>query len=179
MPVLPICQVPLILLTLISDNMTGRSFPRCIRNNNPFNIKEGVNNWIGAIPLVSNTDKNHTFVQFKEMRFGVRAGQKLLLTYIKLYGLDSIEEIISRFAPSTENHTVHYIDFVCRNYAGKLIYEPSTKIDTLEKFAHLCYRICKFESGLNETGCENLHLTPSHQIVYFNTYFKNRYSFNS
>lgn len=153
--------------------MTGKIFPRSIRNNNPFNIKCGSNNWIGAVPSVLNTDDGHIFEQFSEMRFGLRAGQKLLLNYIFMHGYDTIFEILNRFAPSTENHTSRYVDFCCRNSAGKTIYNEDTKIDSLEKFCHLCYRICKFESGLNEIGCENLRLTPSGQKDIFSTYFNN------
>lgn len=149
--------------------MTGKRFPRAIRNNNPFNIKQGMNNWIGAKPAVCCSDK--VFEEFKEIRFGLRAGQKLLLNYIFLNKVETIYDIINRFAPSTENHTANYVDFCCKDKNGKTIYNEDTKIDTLEKFLHLCYRICKFETGLSEIGCENLRLTPYGQKEIYDTYF--------
>lgn len=78
--------------------------PRGIRNNNPLNIRVG-NSWLGEVE--HPTDKD--FEQFKEMRYGIRAGFILLKRYIKRYHLTTITDIISRWAPPIENKTAAYI----------------------------------------------------------------------
>lgn len=78
--------------------------PRGIRNNNPLNIRIG-NKWKGEVE--NPTDKD--FEQFTCMHYGLRAGFILLQRYIERYHLDTITEIISRWAPATENATRQYI----------------------------------------------------------------------
>lgn len=78
--------------------------PRGIRNNNPLNIRVG-NSWLGEVE--NPTDKD--FEQFQKMRYGVRAGFILLRRYIERYHLNTITDIISRWAPPSENKTAAYI----------------------------------------------------------------------
>lgn len=93
--------------------------PRGIRNNNPLNIRIG-NKWKGETP--ENTDG--VFEQFTRMEYGVRAAFILLRRYINRYHLNSVEKIVSRWAPRNENHTEKYIEHVCKLMA---IF-PTTKI---------------------------------------------------
>lgn len=93
--------------------MTKLTSPRGIRNNNPFNIRKGIQ-WQGLRP--EQTDS--VFCQFKSMLYGVRAGMKLLKNYVQGSNgsgrpVDTPEAIISRWAPSNENDTEAYISFVC------------------------------------------------------------------
>jgi hypothetical protein len=66
------------------------------------------------------------FKQFESMAMGYRAMFILLDTYRVRYGLRSIREMISRYAPHTENHTALYIETVC-DLTGML---PDEQIDT-------------------------------------------------
>ena len=83
---------------------------RGLRNNNPLNIEKtkGGNPWLGEI--VPSADSR--FAQFKSMAYGYRAAFKLLNNYQRNYGLDSIRKMISRWAPSNENHTDAYVETV-------------------------------------------------------------------
>ena len=45
---------------------------------------------------------------------GVRAWLKLMRTYRQRYGCRSIRQIVTRFAPPSENNTAQYIQFCCR-----------------------------------------------------------------
>lgn len=83
---------------------------RGLRNNNPLNIEKtkGGNPWLGEI--VPSADSR--FAQFKSMAYGYRAAFKLLNNYQKNYGLDTIRKMISRWAPSNENHTDAYVETV-------------------------------------------------------------------
>lgn len=82
--------------------------PRGIRNNNPLNIRKG-NDWQGEI-IGSDAE----FETFSHSKYGFRAGAKLLRNYQSLYKLQTIGEIIHRFAPPSENHTSNYAAYVAK-----------------------------------------------------------------
>ena len=84
--------------------------PRGIRNNNPGNIRLNHIRWQGQKPVQSDAD----FVEFIAPADGLRALMKVLLTYQRKYGLDTVESIINRYAPPHENATDHYIHHVCK-----------------------------------------------------------------
>lgn len=76
-------------------------------DNNPLNIRfTKSNKWLGQI------GQNKGFIKFLSMSYGVRAAIILLKNYFEKYHLDTIEKIISRYAPSSENDTQAYISYV-------------------------------------------------------------------
>lgn len=78
-----------------------------IKNNNPLNIRyTALNKWKGLV----GSEKG--FCVFDTMEYGLRAGIITLRTYIKKHHLTSVEAIIKRFAPSSENNTSAYISYV-------------------------------------------------------------------
>lgn len=88
--------------------------PRGIRNNNPLNIRVG-NNWRGEKTV--KTDK--AFEEFTSMEYGVRAGFIILKKYMTGYNgltrkFNTIDLIIRRWAPASENNTEAYISQVCK-----------------------------------------------------------------
>lgn len=93
---------------MITKSSTAQ--PRGLRNNNPLNIRQSNNRWVGA----ATTQNDPEFVKFTEPKYGVRAGYKTLMTYRNKYGLNTIRGIISRWAPPSENATNIYIDFVSK-----------------------------------------------------------------
>ena len=80
---------------------------RGIRNNNPGNIRHG-EKWEG----LSDKQTDSSFCIFKTPEYGIRAMAKILLNYQKKYGLKTIKQIISRWAPPNENNTQSYIKSV-------------------------------------------------------------------
>lgn len=86
---------------------SSTKLPRGIRNNNPLNIRIG-NVWLGEV--MNPTDKS--FEQFVQMEYGIRAGFVILRRYIRRYGFNTISEIVSRWAPSSENNTAAYVSRV-------------------------------------------------------------------
>lgn len=95
--------------------MVDPSKVRGVRNCNPLNIERGIQ-WKGLRP--EQTDKR--FCQFVSMQYGWRAGLVILRNYIKGRSgakrpLDTIEKIINRWAPPSENHTSSYIKNVCED----------------------------------------------------------------
>lgn len=85
------------------------AIPRGIRNNNPLNIRIG-NSWLGERPNPTETE----FEEFVSMEYGIRAAFVILRRYIRRYKRDTPTRIISSWAPSSENNTIHYIDIVCK-----------------------------------------------------------------
>lgn len=83
--------------------------PRGLRNNNPGNIVKGSTKWRGE---VDGTDAR--FCTFSTMPYGYRALMLLLQNYQRLHGLRTIRQLISRWAPSSENNTSSYIRRVSR-----------------------------------------------------------------
>ena len=85
---------------------------RCIRNNNPLNIRRGTARWKG----MSMRDDDEDFEQFETMAYGWRAAFILLgRTYYEKYHLNTIQKIISRWAPACENKTDAYMMYVSIN----------------------------------------------------------------
>ena len=85
---------------------------RCIRNNNPLNIRRGTARWKG----MSKREDDEDFEQFETMAYGWRAAFILLgRTYYEKYHLNTIQMIISRWAPACENKTDAYMMYVSIN----------------------------------------------------------------
>ena len=92
--------------------MDKKITPRGFRNNNPLNIRKG-NNWKGE----KQPQTDAAFEQFESMQYGVRAGFKILKNYMTGFnGLaqkaNTIEKIVTRWAPPSENDTASYISTV-------------------------------------------------------------------
>ncbi len=83
---------------------------RGIRNNNPGNIRHGGSQWQGMSAEQTDTD----FVQFDDPVYGIRALAKLLQNYQRFYELNTIREIINRWAPPSENITTAYVAYVAK-----------------------------------------------------------------
>ena len=92
--------------------------PLGIRNNNPLNIRRGKTPWKGEIPhSPSPTGEGRgeaAFCKFESIEWGIRAAFCLLRTYSRKYHLNCINDIITRWAPPSENDTSRYICNVCR-----------------------------------------------------------------
>ena len=81
---------------------------RGLRNNNPLNIQHNAEHFQGEIK-----GRDKSFKTFSSPPFGYRAGIVILGTYLSR-GLNTIEKIISKWAPPTENDTENYISSVER-----------------------------------------------------------------
>jgi hypothetical protein len=101
---------------IVSDLFRGE------RLNNPFNIIKSANAWQG---LSVDQSADSTFASFSDPVMGIRAGVKLLSTYFNKYGLNTVQELISKFAPPSENDTRAYINDV----ATQLGVQPSQPLD--------------------------------------------------
>ncbi|WP_027179783.1 hypothetical protein [Maridesulfovibrio bastinii] len=112
--------------------------PRGIRNNNPGNIRHGIN-WEGLAEL--QPDKS--FCSFKSPEYGIRAMAKILLTYQRKYGLNTVFGIINRWAPPVENDTGAYIEHV----SSECGVAPHEEIAVADFLGELCTAIIRHENG--------------------------------
>lgn len=98
-------------------SQTNKILPRGIRNNNPGNIRITQDNWKGKVPAHLNTDG--AFEQFADSGgvsgkvWGIRALARDLSTKINR-GLNTIEKIITVYAPPNENNTTNYIKMLAQ-----------------------------------------------------------------
>ena len=123
---------------------------RGIRNNNPLNIRRSKDSWQGA--RAEQTDK--AFVQFKTRAYGYRAAWKTLESYWK-YFHDlpkpfNVRNIISRWAPPTENDTENYIRTVLRlsGLGGNENFPQPSRGTNYERFELLIRAMTTMECGI-------------------------------
>nr|WP_309148342.1 structural protein [Providencia stuartii] len=117
---------------------------RGIRNNNPGNIEYNeANHWKGQLPHDKSIEKR--FCRFESSEYGIRALFALLRTYQRRYSLQTVSQLISRWAPSNENQTSDYINDI----AKALNVSPNTFINLENKsiLIKLAKSIIKHENG--------------------------------
>lgn len=129
----------------------NQQLPRGIRNNNPGNIRHGAN-WQGLNPNGKEIDPY--FCVFQTAFAGIRALAKVLINYKKLYGLNTVRQIISRYAPPNENQTTAYIQSV----AKQLCVYPDTIIDIEERGVLTVFikTVIRMENGIQPYSDETI-----------------------
>ena len=88
---------------------TSSSDPRGIRNNNPGNL-----NYAGQEGATKEGGSNGRFAVFKTAEEGLKALGSQLLRYGQR-GLDSVQAIISKYAPASENNTQAYMEALAKS----------------------------------------------------------------
>ena len=112
---------------------------RGIRNHNPGNIRHG-EQWQG----LAKEQTDPAFCVFTDNIYGCRAMLKILQTYVNKYKCSTVRDIISRWAPATENNTSAYVLYVA-NALGK----GTTEILNFNKSTYLTLgkAIANYENG--------------------------------
>jgi hypothetical protein len=113
--------------------------PRGLRNNNPLNIRHSVDSFQGEI---KGTDS--AFKTFISMAYGYRAAFVILHTYF-LRGLNTIEKIVTRWAPPNENNTAGYIANV-EKWSGVSRHKVLTLADGVD-YRNIAAAMCRAENG--------------------------------
>ena len=137
---LGLAGVGIIYATYRYSKMLAVDDVRGMRNKNPMNVKDSSILWNGE------TGFNHdpVFEEFNHYSDGIRAGAKLLVNYEKLYGLNTIQGLINRYAPPSDNNpTNEYVQHVAR-YVGV---SPVQPIDVKSHLVKLVKAIIHFEIG--------------------------------
>lgn len=137
-----------ILLVIVMNS----NIPRGLRNDNPLNIRYYAHNdWLGSIPDESKRDM--LFEEFKASRYGFRAAFKLLHRYIR-QGYNTVESIISRWAPASENNTKVYIESVCKY----LNWQPTRQIYIYDRQDFMALVEAMFNVEIGMPMCSARHL---------------------
>ena len=121
---------------------------RSFRNNNPLNIKRNARNkWYGA--KLTQTDK--VFEEFEDLAYGVRAALIILKKYIDIYKLDTIEGIISKWAPEGENGKAATKNYINRVALSMHMNQTKQHLQFSDKqtIAELVAAMTLVESGTN------------------------------
>ena len=115
--------------------------PRGIRNNNPGNLVKTSSPWQGEVS--GSDDKFKTFASPED---GIAALAKNLLSY-QSKGLNTVEAIINKWAPPSENDTGAYVNMV----AKQLGVQPGDKINVGDQMVMtaLTKAIIQHENGKN------------------------------
>ncbi len=119
---------------------TSGPAPRGIRNNNPGNVMKTDRPWQGEV--LGNDPR---YASFETPEAGIRAMVKTLTTYGEKYGLNTVQGIVARWAPATENDTGSYI----RTVAAQLGVKPDQPLDLKNRatMSGLVQAIIKHENG--------------------------------
>ena len=123
---------------IAASRITGLTMSRGYANNNPGNIRYiAYNPWNGQI---GQDDRG--FGIYDTMEHGVRAMGHQLMTYANR-GLNTVSDIISTWAPSSENNTSAYI----KDVADQLNMDPNAPFDVQSNLANLAQAIARHENG--------------------------------
>ncbi len=98
---------------------------RGIRNNNPGNIRHSATPFRGEVVPSGDAE----FKEFESAEWGFRAMFLIVHNYGELYGIDTLDKIIHRWAPPVENDTTHYVSVVAR----RLGCSSRSHIDSLDR----------------------------------------------
>lgn len=112
------------------------------RNNNPGNIERGTIHWQG---MSADQSGDKRFIVFNSPEDGIRALGKLLFNYQRIHGLNTVRQIINRWAPPVENDTGSYVNAV----ANEVGVSPDDKINLndADTLAKLVTAIIRHENG--------------------------------
>lgn len=141
---------------------------RGLRNNNPLNIRHSKDQWEGRAE--TQTDKE--FVQFKTMAYGYRAAWRILHTYYKRLSERkkhfTVENIISRWAPPTENDTKQYIRTVLNltSIGGKENLLPPSNPLGYDKLSRLIAAMTVMENGIRMAQVDEEAICQGYKLAF-------------
>ena len=126
-----------------------------IGKNNIFNIRAGRAQWLGM------TGTRRGFVEFDTREHGIRAWLVLMRNYRRQYGCRTIRQIVSRFAPPTENETEQYIKFCCKG----VMLDADCALTEVIDYAFLGKYMARMETGTAVTAEEILEVMNKFNIT--------------
>ena len=121
---------------------------RGLRNNNPGNIRKSKDLFLGEIR--PSADKS--FKQFENMAYGYRAMFRILGNYGRHYKLDTLEKVITRWAPPKENNTNNYIKSVSE-WSG-VDKDSKVWIDNRQQMCSIVAAMSRMENGVKANMSE-------------------------
>ena len=138
--------------TTTYPNPSGKN--RGLRNNNPLNIRKSNDKFVGEIQPSGDA----AFKQFESTKYGYRAAFIILNSYIK-NGNNTIEKIVSRWAPASDNNnTSSYIEHV-EQRSG---INRTKTIETENEKIRIIQAMTQSETGIKPTLAE---LKEAYKII--------------
>ena len=143
---------------------------RGIRNNNPLNIRRSATRWQGA----REEQKDKSFVQFKSMAYGYRAAWKILQSYYERFSRQgkpfTVRNIISRWAPPTENDTEAYIIQVLKmaSIGGKEKLLPPSNASGYGRLSRLVIAMTCIECGIPYASVDTEAVCQGYKLAFPN-----------
>lgn len=145
---------------------------------NPVAIKfSDRNKWKGQIGKVG------LFCKFKDMKSCYRSWLMLMCTYLRKYNINTIRDIIERYAPPNvdNNHTENYIKFCSENvksymfdnYNIELIKPDIVPLYSLLLYDELFRQMAKFETGHTFSDLELKEFASDSDVYYDRKHFQN------
>lgn len=112
-----------------------------IGKNNVLNIRSS-----NAFRWTGQTGSTRGFCDFGAVMFCWRVGAYLIMRSYRRAKVRSIEQIIKRFAPPSENNTEAYIDFVCAQTGYNRKFVPIA----VEEVANILVAMMFMEMGISK-----------------------------
>lgn len=106
-------------------------------NKNPLNVKAVSGGWEGQIGV---DGQGHAI--FKSWEHGMRAASIVLKNYAKRHKIDTISDVVDRFAEGNRKEYKAYL-------AKRLGVKADDKIDLINKMPELLRAMARFESGID------------------------------
>ena len=138
------------------------------RNNNPLNIRHGKSRWEGRTKVQTDAE----FVTFVSMAYGYRAAWKLMETYrlrLMQAGMSyTLENIIHRWAPPTENDTKQYIRTVLSltSIGGKENLLPPSNPSGYGKLSKLMSAMTVMENGIRMSQVDTGAIYQGYKLAF-------------
>ena len=130
---------------------------RAVRNNNPGNLRYTGTPWQG----LASPESDGEFCVFRNPYYGIRAMARVLLTYYRHHGINTIRGVIERWAPPGENDTEAYIQAVTRMMTpgGRQDGADTMRrqLDRPDTLRWLCEAIAMHEAGFIPYAAEVFH----------------------
>ncbi|MGZ5000566.1 MAG: hypothetical protein ACXV7F_09715 [Methylomonas sp.] len=130
--------------------------PRGIRNNNPGNL-----NYAGQSGATKESGPGGRFAVFASAEEGLEALSKQLHRWAN-NGVDSIEKIISKYAPAIENDTKAYMQTIAKRMGVSTI--DHLDLNDPTTMAKMMNNIIHYENGANPYSAAMVHAAASNGI---------------
>lgn len=109
-----------------------------IGKNNPFNVRTNRHNkWQGQI----GTKKG--FACFATPELGIRAAIIIVMLSYRNFGIFTIQDIVKRFAPPSENNTEDYVIYIVRSTQ----IPPLKVLNSQDQYARVLHAMSRYEGN--------------------------------
>ena len=141
---------------------------RGLRNNNPLNIRHSRSCWQG----MAKEQNDAVFVTFQSMAYGYRAAWRTLFTYFYRFITEkkpfTVRNIISRWAPPSENDTESYIRTVLQltSIGGQEKLLPPDHVQSYRQLSRLIAAMTVMENGIRMEEVDTQAIYEGYQLAF-------------